>query len=169
MTGNAAEKPNPSVSRQPSPIEWTIYHIFRILLGLIFIIASLEKIERPWDFGRAVYVYEMLVGPLAYFISPLAIIMPPLELITGVLLVINRWVRPAALIILAMNIVFVVAIGSVIVRGMDIDCGCGLDVGIIALIAGTQADAGALVRDFVIIAMNLVVLFSPLSKGTANK
>jgi len=146
-----------------SAVPPVVYHVFRILLGLIFVIASLDKIESPWNFGRAIHVYEILVGPLAYLISPMAAIMPLLELVTGILLIINRWVRPASLLILAMNIVFIIAIASVIVRGMDIDCGCGLDKGVLASIAGTQADAWALVRDFVVLAMNLVVLFAPQS------
>lgn len=147
------------------PVPPFIYHAARILLGAIFIIASLDKIERPWDFGRAVYVYHILDGSLAYLISPLAIIMPPVEFITGLLMIVNRWVRPAALLILGMNIVFIIAIISVIARGMNIDCGCGLDVGIMSTIAGTQADLGALLRDFVFLAMNLIVLFAPQSKG----
>jgi len=148
-----------------NPVPSVIYHASRIILGALFIIASIDKIERPWDFGRAIYVYEMLKGSLAYLISPLAIIIPPIELVTGLLLIINRWVRPSALLILGMNVVFIIAIAGVIVRGMDIDCGCGLDVGPIAAIAGTQADMGALLRDFVILALNLIVLFAPQSKG----
>jgi len=139
------------------------YHACRLLLGAVFIIASIDKLERPWDFGRAIFVYDFLRGPLVYLINLIAIIMPPLELVTGLLLIVNKWVRPAALLILAMNLMFIVAIASVMVRGMDIDCGCGLDVGIIAMLAGTQADAGAIVRDLVFLVMNLVVLLSPLS------
>ena len=142
-----------------------IYHVFRILLGGIFILASIDKIASPANFGRAIYAYQILVGPLVYLISPMAIILPWLELITGFLVMINRQVRPSALILLGMNIVFIAAILSTIVRGMNIDCGCGLDVGFIAQIVGTQADATALVRDFVILAVNVVVLFAPQSRG----
>jgi len=156
---------NIDAGRKPAMVPPYVYHTCRIILALVFIIASIEKIQRPWDFGRAIFVYDMMNGWMAYFISPMAIIMPMLELVTGVLLLANRLVRPSALLILAMNIVFVIAILSAMMRGMDIDCGCGLDVGVLAIIAGTQADAGSLVRDFVIIAMNLVVLFSPQSKS----
>jgi putative oxidoreductase len=146
-----------------SPVPTVFYHVCRLLLGAIFIIASFDKIERPWDFGRAIYAYEMMTGIFAYLISPMAIIMPMLELVTGLLLVLNRWARPAALVLLAMNIMFIIAITSVMVRGIDVKCGCGLDVGIMATIAGTQADAGAIVRDLIFVILNLVVLFSPLS------
>jgi putative oxidoreductase len=133
------------------------------LLGLIFVIASFDKLARPWDFGRAIYVYHLLDGILGYLISPVGIIMPAVELVTGILLIVNRLVRPASLLILAMNVIFIIVIISAIVRGLDIDCGCGLDVGIVAALAGTQAGPGAIVRDLIFLAMNLVVLFSPLS------
>jgi uncharacterized membrane protein YphA (DoxX/SURF4 family) len=164
MNGMNSDKSSNEPRHFQSAVPGFVYHFCRIVAGLIFVVASCEKLVRPWDFGIAVYVYKILVGPFAYFISPLAIIMPFLELVTGLCLLISRWVRPAAILILAMNIVFIIAIASVMVRGMDIDCGCGLDVGIIAQIAGTQADIGALVRDFVIVAMSVVVLFAPQSR-----
>ena len=159
----------PETEKSASPdfplVPGIIYHIFRILLGVIFVVASLEKIARPWDFGRAIYAYHLLTGPLAYFISPIAIIMPVMELVAGFLLIINRLVRPSAIIILAMNFVFMIAIGSAMARGMDIDCGCGLDSGIIAVLAGTQAGWGAMTRDLIFVIMNIVVLFSPQSRN----
>jgi len=145
----------------PSAVPCIVYHLLRILLGALFLVASLEKIERPWDFGRAIYAYSILVGPFAYLISPAAIVMPALEFVCGALLVINLKVRQAALAILAMNVVFIAAIVSVIARGLDIECGCGLDVGFL----GTQADAGALIRDLVILAVSLVILLAPQSTG----
>jgi putative oxidoreductase len=159
------ESPHETSKEDFPSVPGFIYHFFRIVLGTIFIVASIEKLERPWDFGRAIYAYQLLTGPLAYLISPVAIIMPALEFVTGFFLIINRLVRPSALLILAMNIVFMVAIGSVMVRGMNIDCGCGLDTGFIAAIAGTQAGWGAMTRDIVILMMNIVVLSAGQSKN----
>ena len=153
----------------PAPaVPGFVYHACRLMLGALFVLASYEKIERPWDFGRAIYVYEMLVGPFAYLISPTAVILPLLELVAGACLIVNRWVRPAALIILALNAVFMVAIGSAIARGMDIDCGCGLDVGVVAQLVGTQADWEAIARDIVVVAVNLVVLLAPQSRRAGS-
>jgi uncharacterized membrane protein YphA (DoxX/SURF4 family) len=153
-SGNGASRTSP---------DWVpvvIYHIFRILLGLIFVVAGLDKIGRPADFVRAILAYQFLEGPFAYLISPMAIVIPWLELACGFFLIINRFVRPSSVIILGLNVMFIIAIGSVMARGISVECGCGLDIGPIASIAGTQADAEALVRDFVIVAMNLVVMFS---------
>jgi uncharacterized membrane protein YphA (DoxX/SURF4 family) len=137
------------------------YHAFRILVGVIFILASLDKIASPANFARAIFAYKFLVGPFVYLINPLAIIIPWLELASGILLLVNKLVRPASIIILGLNLMFIIAIVSVMIRGIHVECGCGLDIGPLAQIAGTQADIKALVRDLIILAMNVVVLFAP--------
>ncbi len=161
-------QPEPDKTPDPPAIPPAVYHICRILLGIIFVAASIDKILRPWDFGIAILFYKFLVGPFSYLISPMAIIMPIAELVAGLMLIFNKWVRPAALLILAMNVVFVIAILSAMIRGIDVECGCGFDVGVLGVIAGTHADIQALVRDFVFIAMTLVVLFAPQSKNHSN-
>lgn len=104
----------------------------------------------PWDFGRAIFAYEILPG---YLISPLAIVMPWVELAAGLLLIFNKMVRPSAILIALMNVIFILAIASVMVRGMDIECGCAFEFGPLATIVGTQADGWALVRDFILLGM----------------
>jgi uncharacterized membrane protein YphA (DoxX/SURF4 family) len=141
----------------------------RIILGAIFIAASMEKIGTPWDFGRAIYVYQFLVGPFAYLISPLAIIIPALELVCGTMLVLNKFVRPAAVVILGLNAIFIIAILSVIARGLDIDCGCGLDTGLLATLVGTQAGWSSIVRDLIFVILNLIVLFAPQSAPEGSR
>ena len=109
--------------------------------------------------------YELLEGVMGYLVSPVVIILPVLELVTGACLILNRYVRPSALLILAMNVFFILIVLSAMGRGLDIECGCGLDEGPMAVIAGTQADWGAIVRDFVFVGLNFVVLFAPQSKS----
>ena len=145
----------------PSPV----YHISRVLLGAIFVIASLDKLAMPWMFGRAVIAYDLLNGSLGYLVSPVVIILPALELVCGILLIINKLVRPAAIITLALNIFFIVIILSAIARGMEVECGCGLDKGRIAMLVGTQADWGAIKRDLVFVVLNVIVLLAPQSKS----
>lgn len=160
-TGSVKENQFLKTSIVPGPI----YHVCRILLGLVFIIASIDKIASPWEFGRAILAYDIMVGPLTWLISPMAVIMPVLELVTGVLLIFHKWVRPSAILLLAMNIMFTLAVGAAIFRGMEIDCGCGLDYWLFELVSGTTTAWGAMVRDLVFLMMNLVVLFAPQSKG----
>lgn len=157
--------PDSGSVRDTSVVPGPVYHACRILLGLIFITASIDKLASPWDFGRAILVYDIMVGPLTWLVSPMAVIMPVLELVTGVLLIFHKWVRPSAILILIMNLVFILAIGAVIIRGMEIDCGCGLDNWLFELVTGTKAAWGAMIRDIVFLMMNLVVLLAPQSKG----
>ena len=132
------------------------FHACRIILALVFIIAAFEKIARPWDFGRAIFAYQLVNG---YLISPTAIFMPWIEMFAGILLLFNKFTRPSAIILAGMNLVFIFAIASVIFRGMNIDCGCGLDVGFLSVIVGTQADGWALVRDLIFLGMAAVSYF----------
>lgn len=93
----------------------------RIALGGIFIYAALLKIADPVAFAGSVAAYRIL----PYFASYLAAAtLPFLELSCGLLLVSGYRVRGGAVIIAALNLVFMVALASALVRGLDIDCGC---------------------------------------------
>jgi len=126
------------------------YHACRIILALLFVAAAVSKIIMSWDFGRAILAYEILPG---YLISPMGIVMPWVELAAGLFLLFNRMVRPSAILIALMNVIFILAIASVMIRGMDIECGCAFEIGPMATIVGTQADGWALVRDFIFLGM----------------
>jgi putative oxidoreductase len=93
----------------------------RIALGGIFIYAALLKIADPVAFAGSVAAYRIL----PYFGSYLAAAtLPFLELTCGLLLVSGYRVRGGAVIIAGLNLIFMVALASAIVRGLDIDCGC---------------------------------------------
>jgi len=93
----------------------------RLVLGGVFIYASVYKIAEPAEFARSIYNYRMM--PEAT-INLMAIVMPWLELISGILIIIGPFVRGSALLIGLMLLVFVIAISSAIARGLDISCGC---------------------------------------------
>jgi len=93
----------------------------RLILGAVFIYASLEKIQNPAGFAQAIYNYRMVPESL---INIMAIVLPWLELICGVLIIVGVFVRGSALLIGAMLAVFIVALSSAILRGLDISCGC---------------------------------------------
>ncbi len=95
--------------------------LVRIVLGLVFIYASIHKIRDPVAFAGAVAAYNILPYGLNFLV---AAILPWVELISGLLLVIGYRVKAAASIVIAMNLFFIVALSSTIVRGLDIDCGC---------------------------------------------
>lgn len=50
--------------------------------------------------------------------------LPWIELITGLFLLLGLLVRNSALLLFLMNVVFMLAVGSAMARGLDIECGC---------------------------------------------
>lgn len=93
----------------------------RLVLGGVFIYASVYKVAEPQEFARSIYNYRML--PEAT-INLMAIVMPWLELLCGVLIIIGGFVRGSAALIGLMLLVFIIAISSALARGLDISCGC---------------------------------------------
>jgi len=45
-------------------------------------------------------------------------------LLCGMLLLLNKRIRPALLVLFVLNLIFMIALSSLMVRGIDIDCGC---------------------------------------------
>ncbi len=93
----------------------------QIALGIIFIVAAIEKIGDPPSFAHAIYNYRILPGAL---INISALILPWVELLAGLALVIGVWTRAARTIVALMLVVFIVAISINLLRGNAIDCGC---------------------------------------------
>jgi uncharacterized membrane protein YphA (DoxX/SURF4 family) len=105
--------------------KWIVL-IFRLSLGVMFIYASMDKINDPRTFSNDIRAYQIV--PFG-FENLLAIILPWLELLTGLGLVIGIMVDGAALISMGMLVMFIIAISSAILRGFNIECGCGLKEG----------------------------------------
>ena len=88
-------------------------------------------------------------------INLVAIILPWLELICGILLLTGFWHRSAAFIVSLMMIVFIIAISTAILRGLDIECGC--------FGSGTSANWTRILEDLFLLAFSLQILFFPKS------
>ncbi len=95
--------------------------VARIVIGAVFIYASLDKISSPAEFARIVYNYHLLPGQL---INLLAITMPWVELICGISVFLGIYKEGGILIIGFMLAVFAVSIGINLFRGVDLECGC---------------------------------------------
>ena len=93
----------------------------RLVLGGVFIYASLDKIANPAEFAKAIGNYHVLPFGLE---NLLALFLPWLELITGILLIAGIMVDGATILIISMNIVFIFAISQALARGISIECGC---------------------------------------------
>lgn len=111
--------------------------ILRLILGGIFLASAVIKI---WDvqFTHAHGIQFSHVPDLAtfaqdvlnYHVPPrmltnlVAITLPWIELLAGGLLVCGIWKRASAMVITALMIVFLAAIGWALAHGYDIRCGC---------------------------------------------
>lgn len=98
-----------------------LYHVSRLLLGGLFLYAGVVKAFDPAGFAGEIANYQIMPYRLNFLV---AATLPFVEMLAGLLLVVNRKVRPASLVIGGLNLVFIVALSSLLVRGLDIDCGC---------------------------------------------
>jgi len=136
--------------------------LLRLILGGVFLLSGVVKIwnvqiktareERsvgitvhvskspdPSKFAEDVLNYRV---PPRSFNHLVAITLPWIELLAGALLVLGIWARPSALVIGLMLVVFLLAIGQAVARGLNIECGCfgtveGRKVGLVALAEDT--------------------------------
>jgi putative oxidoreductase len=96
-------------------------NILRLLVGGIFVVAGVLKVFDPARFAADIDHFRLL----RYFaVAPLALYLPWLEIICGLAMFVRAWRRSALVLLLALTIVFIAAITSAWMRGLDIRCGC---------------------------------------------
>ena len=125
--------------------------IFRVVLGVIFIYASLDKIAHPEQFARIIYNYKILPP---FLINVFAITLPWVELIAGLFLILGIFTESASLLICFLLMIFVIAISINLYRGIDLNCGCfSTDP------AGKKEGANLLIKDFLFLFLGIMVFF----------
>ena len=93
----------------------------RMILGIIFIYASIDKIINPLNFSDAIDNYHITpieINNLA------ALIIPFIELVIGVCLIFGVFIDGAILITILLLIWFIFIISQALFRGIDLHCGC---------------------------------------------
>ena len=93
----------------------------RLVLGVVFILASVDKIASPEAFAVSVDAYRLLPFPT---VNIFALLVPWLELLCGVLLLAGYMVRGSSLIATILLCLFTFALLSAMARQLNIDCGC---------------------------------------------
>ncbi len=93
----------------------------RLILGGIFIYASLDKILQPEAFAEMIYNYQLLPARL---INLLAVILPWVELILGALLLLGRALPGAVALANLLLLIFFGALMFNLARGLNVHCGC---------------------------------------------
>ena len=125
---------------------WVIL-AFRIVLGIVFLYASFEKIRDPGNFAGNIQNYQML----PYRITKLFSIFGPwVELYVGAGLILGVFVDGAALLSTGMMVMFIIALGQALARGLDIECGCFSQ-------EGSLVGLNTLLRDLIWLAMAVLV------------
>ena len=124
----------------------------RLVLGGVFIYASLDKIVHPAEFAKAIGNYHVLPFGLE---NLLALFLPWLELLTGILLIVGIMVDGATILIISMNIVFIFAISQALARGISIECGCFS----VSTEGGSNIGFQTILRDFVYLIMAFIIFY----------
>ncbi len=93
----------------------------RLLIGSLFVYASIYKIFDPSSFAASIRNYG-LIPPI--YSNLIALTLPWLELGSGVFLILGIQTRAASLLTSSMMLIFLGAIIYAYALGLDIDCGC---------------------------------------------
>ena len=103
-----------SVSRR---IEFLLIY----LISAVFIYAGIIKYVRPDLLLVDIQSYNILPHRLAYFG---AFLLPPVEIVAGIGVIYARYRKVAAGTLFFLTVIFIVALSSAWIRGLDISCGC---------------------------------------------
>lgn len=95
--------------------------LLRLILGGIFIWASIDKIANPDKFATAVRNYLILPMEVTNLV---AIILPWVEMMCGILLIVGFKTKSNALVLTGLLFIFNIALLIALARGLDISCGC---------------------------------------------
>jgi len=93
----------------------------RIVLGFIFVIASIEKMADPAAFANSIGNYKLVSPSIGLIVASF---LPWIELLSGLALLFGLFSRGSSLLILIMLVVFTGGVISAVLRGLDISCGC---------------------------------------------
>lgn len=93
----------------------------RLLVGLTFLFASIEKITETGEFATAIANYKIISGSSTLVV---ATILPWIELLCGLAVLSGIYFRGAILLLFTMVSIFTLAVISGLIRGLDISCGC---------------------------------------------
>jgi putative oxidoreductase len=106
-----------------SPVKRRLAFCVRLVLGGVFLYAGLSKISQPYQFAAAIQAYQLLPQ---FLVGLTAVFIPWVETVSAISLLVNRKPRSALLLFLFLLALFLGIIIFTMVRGLDIDCGCGL-------------------------------------------
>ena len=107
----------------PRTYGWITFPL-RLALGGLFVFAGVNKLMDPRGFAWSVNAFQLLPEHADHMVKLIAFAVPWTEVIAGAFLILGLWARSAALVIGLMLAAFIVGISSVLMRGLNVECGC---------------------------------------------
>ncbi|HEX7502871.1 MAG TPA: MauE/DoxX family redox-associated membrane protein, partial [Acidobacteriota bacterium] len=129
----------------------------RLVLGGIFVYASLDKIAHPGEFARIIANYAILPD---FLVTLPALALPWVELVAGLCLVAGLWPRSSALLLSLLLLLFMAALGINALRGVSMSCGC-----FSTSAADTEKAYVLVIRDLLILVPGLIIIFFGRERG----
>lgn len=132
-------------------ISQTISLLSRLSLAVVFLMACLDKVWNPAAFAQATATYDIL--PI-WAVNTFSAVLAWLELFVAVMLVAGIWIRPAAIWVAYLMLVFTGLMIWSGATGATHDCGCfpGMD---------SQVGYRDAVRDVIIMLPALWLIWKP--------
>ena len=105
-----------------SSLRAVVIPTLRWVLGLLLLWAALSKLANLNEFYGNVLAYRLPLPDL--FQRLVAVTLPWLELLCGLMLIANLWIRPGLAWAIILFACFAVITAEAWARGLDISCGC---------------------------------------------
>jgi putative oxidoreductase len=96
--------------------------IARIIVALVFIAAGVLKVGHADDLGSTIVAFRLSLP--SQFVGFAAISLPLFEIVSGAYLLLGWQLRIVSVASVALLLVFIVALSSVVIRGIPTPCGC---------------------------------------------
>lgn len=140
--------------RSSNPLTAILSHrvfvlVLRVLLGALFMYSAADKVLDPERFAIAARAYKLLPVPLT---NLFALVLSWSEMLAGIMLFFGVQTRKAAATVFILLVMFTVAIGTTIVRGLAIDCGCFGNEG------GAQTGYLLVIRNLFLMTVSLIIM-----------
>ena len=121
----------------------------RLILGTVFLWASFDKILDPASFAKNISNYHVVPFGLE---NTIAITLPWLEFFIGTGLILGIMVDGSIMISSFLLLLFNVLIAQAIIRGFNIECGCGLK-------ERQMVGAGKILENFALLSIAYILTF----------
>ena len=117
------------------------------IVAAVFVLAGLAKLGDISAFSDAVAAFGIL--PL-FAVNIFAMVLPWVEILSGVCVFAPRWRNEGLLLTVALNVIFIIAAGVAMAKGINTDCSC---FGFMSRFE--KVGLGLIIRDCVFIALAL--------------